>query len=48
MENDVLTTLKILIVGESGVGKSRYSLLKIGLNLISLKFVIKNVAKTAD
>lgn len=24
MEEDVLTTLKILIIGESGVGKSRY------------------------
>ena len=24
MDNDVLTTLKILISGESGVGKSRY------------------------
>ena len=24
MDNDVLTTLKILIIGESGVGKSRY------------------------
>jgi len=23
MDNDVLTTLKILIIGESGVGKSR-------------------------
>jgi hypothetical protein len=27
MDNDVLTTLKILIVGDSGVGKSRLVLL---------------------
>ena len=41
MDNDVLTTLKILIIGESGVGKSRYKN-RFGVN----GFRIRNMAVT--
>ena len=41
MDNDVLTTLKILITGESGVGKSRYKN-RFGVN----GFQIRNMAVT--